>query len=140
MLEKHRQMLFILKKKVQEFLLLPRQRLFLLAFILQKMVLLSGIIRKSERKIFCQNAKCFHMFVLQEVLVICTYFERDELQKCTVDLKTRGRGTKLWREQKITLFEIWNVIWDTKINLFRHSLLSSFIFKLWWWRTTATFW
>ena len=46
------------------------------------------------------------MFVLQEVLVFCTYFESDQVQKFTVDLKPRGRGTKLWREQKITLFEI----------------------------------
>ena len=51
------------------------------------------------------SASTGNMFVLQEVLVLCTFFER-QLQECTVDLKNRGRGKKLPKEQKLMLFEI----------------------------------
>ena len=51
---------------------------FFVSFHFAKMLILSRTIWKSERKTFFKKLSAFtdNMFVLQEVIVLCTFFER----------------------------------------------------------------
>ena len=115
--------LFILMQTFQEFLLLSRKRLFLLAFILRKCSFFLELSRRVKGKAFVKklSASTDSMFILQEVQLLSIFFERQP-QECTVDLKNRGRSKKFTQRTKN------HVISDMKCYLqYRSSFISTLL-------------